>query len=254
MTLDDGTADRQTDAQAMRFGRVERLEQFVDAARIQADAGVLHEQLDAVARHRSPSEPGVFSAGPRCRSMASAAFNSRFRMTCCSCTRSPLMAGRDSANSVCRTELLRRSSADGNGNHLLRRIVEVDPLHGRRLLGKHRPQTLDHLRGAIGVPDRPPDRLGGSRDVGRVCRQHPRAGVGIGEDTGDRLAHLVRNGGGHRAQRGEPRHMRQLQSGLIERFVGPCAVDRDTRDFREPVNRDLALVSSDWPARADGWR
>src|SRR5882762_1079317 len=49
MILDDRTADRQTDAQAMRFCRVERFEELVDAARIQADAGVLNEQFDAVA-------------------------------------------------------------------------------------------------------------------------------------------------------------------------------------------------------------
>jgi hypothetical protein len=34
MTLDNRTTDRQTDAQAMRFGRVERFEQLSDAARI----------------------------------------------------------------------------------------------------------------------------------------------------------------------------------------------------------------------------
>lgn len=48
MTLDDGTADREPDNQTMGFGCVERLEQLVHAARIQADAGVTNQQLDAV--------------------------------------------------------------------------------------------------------------------------------------------------------------------------------------------------------------
>src|SRR3954464_15889157 len=49
VTFDDRTADREPDTQAMRLGRVERLEELVDAAGIQADAGVLNEQFDAFA-------------------------------------------------------------------------------------------------------------------------------------------------------------------------------------------------------------
>jgi hypothetical protein len=48
MTFDDRTADGQTDAKAMRFGCVERIEQLFDTMRIQADTAVLNEQFDAV--------------------------------------------------------------------------------------------------------------------------------------------------------------------------------------------------------------
>src|SRR5208283_5129756 len=48
VTLDDRTADGQTDAQPIRFGRVERLKQLFNAAWILADARVANQQLDAV--------------------------------------------------------------------------------------------------------------------------------------------------------------------------------------------------------------
>ena len=46
VTLDDRTADGKPYPQAIRFGRVERSKQLLDAAWIQADTRVSHQQFD----------------------------------------------------------------------------------------------------------------------------------------------------------------------------------------------------------------
>jgi hypothetical protein len=73
MTLDNRTADREPDAQAMRFSRVERFEQLRDLARIKADAGVPNPQFDAVAainlRLNSERSRPILNAGHRISSI-----------------------------------------------------------------------------------------------------------------------------------------------------------------------------------------
>jgi len=49
MTLDDRAAYRQANAQAMRFSRVKRFEQFLNTARIQANASVPNQQFHTIA-------------------------------------------------------------------------------------------------------------------------------------------------------------------------------------------------------------
>jgi hypothetical protein len=66
VALDNRPADRQTDAHAVRLGRVERFEQFLDGRRIDACSGVAYLQPDgAIALEFRPHQEGsgpVFDA------------------------------------------------------------------------------------------------------------------------------------------------------------------------------------------------
>lgn len=60
-------------------------------------------------------------------------------------------------------------------------------------------------------------RFGGS------AGQHPCAGVGVGKDSGQRLAHLVGNGGSHGVKGRHPSHVGQLTARLVQRFLSDFA-------------------------------
>jgi uncharacterized protein GlcG (DUF336 family) len=113
--------------------------------------------------------------------------------------------------------------AGRQGDHFARRVIEIDQFDGRRGLGEHRSQALDDIRGAVGVPDRPPRRFGGAVQIGRVGSQHPHAGAGVGQDSGQRLAHLVGDRGGHGIEGRDPGHMGELASRPREAFLSEAA-------------------------------
>ena len=65
--------------------------------------------------------------------------------------------------------------ANGDGDHIARSIVQVDPLGDRLPLGKHFAQALEHGGGAIGVADRPPGCLDRAGHIGI----HPQSQQGL---------------------------------------------------------------------------
>src|SRR5271163_4088381 len=83
MGFDDRPADRQSHTHPVRLGRVERIEDAVDVVLIDAASGVFDRHQDMV---------GIVNCGfhpqhPRATahpSIASAAFLTRFKITCCS--------------------------------------------------------------------------------------------------------------------------------------------------------------------------
>ena len=89
MCLDDRAADIQPDSHSIVLGCIESLEEFVRGFRCEADSGIFHAKA-----HRSPSSRSVLMSNSLGRSstepIASEALRTRFRMTCCSWTRSPV--------------------------------------------------------------------------------------------------------------------------------------------------------------------
>ena len=87
--LDDRAADRQADAHALGLGGVEGVEQLFDGC----GSMPVPESRTASLTLPSSSQPRPTSSvlgRSSTSAMASAAFSSRFRITCCSWTRSTL--------------------------------------------------------------------------------------------------------------------------------------------------------------------
>ena len=105
MRLNDGLADAKPHAGAVRLGGKKRIEDLFRLLRGKPYAGIgdgylkllVFRRCDLMANSRVPSTSFI----------ASMLFTIRFIMTCCNCTRSPMIRGRSAASSV-RTDMLYR--------------------------------------------------------------------------------------------------------------------------------------------------
>ena len=102
-------------------------------------------------------------------------------MTCCSWTRSPVTGGRSSASSARTITRLRCSSR--NESAITSRAASfrsTGSIVASFLLNSARNRD-DHIRRSVAVADRAPRRLARAVDVGRIGRQHPQTGAGVGD-------------------------------------------------------------------------
>jgi len=71
------------------------------------------------------------------------------------------------------------------------------------VVGDHGAQALGHVVGAVHAFEHAAQRLDRARDVGLLALEPAQPGRGVGHDRGERLADLVREGRGQRADRRE---------------------------------------------------
>jgi hypothetical protein len=130
---------------------------------------------------------------------------------------------------------------------------QVQRLERELLLREERAQTRNHLRGAVAVAKRPSCGLPRAVDVRRVEVEHPQARAGIGDDAGERLIDLVGDRGRQRAEGRDPRYVRELGAGLVQRFLGHLAGGHvlDRADEHWPI-RDPMSEAAQMPHDAAG--
>lgn len=112
-------------------------------------------------------------------------------MTCWSWTRSPLDRGKIVRELAAQGHPLVLERPRRQRDHLARGIVQVHPFGRSLLVGEERAQALDHLGGAVSVPDEPGGNLARALDLGQVRGQSSHAGVGVRDHAGERLVELV---------------------------------------------------------------
>ncbi len=141
-------------------------------------------------------------------------------MTCCSCTRLPITAGRLSANSVSRMTRCRWSSLRVKAR--TSRVASLRSTHSLApvLLAEERAQPRDDLGGPLAVADGPPRGFARAGDVGRIRGEHPQARARVGDDAGERLVDLVCDRRGQGSEGGDPGDVRQLGMESGERRFG----------------------------------
>ena len=108
--FDDGARDRQAHAQPVGLGRVEGLEDVVQVGLVDSRPRVPHGDADGGRAPPWPSGGRASAPSPADSRMASRPLRTRFRTTCCSCTRSPRTGGSCGASSR-RTDTLRRTAS-----------------------------------------------------------------------------------------------------------------------------------------------
>ena len=143
--------------------------------------------------------------------IASEALRTRFKMTCWSCTRSPvtrrgviLELGPEDDPAALQVSRQQR-------NHLPDGVIQIQDLGGDGLVAEERPQTRDNVGGPFAIADRPTSSLERATDVGRIGREQPYTGAGVGDDARQRLIDLVRNRGGQCSKTDDPGDLCELR-------------------------------------------
>ena len=190
MRLDDRTADRQSHAHAIRLGRVECVEESVQALRLQSRAPILHGDAHAVcsiclgadqqlprplvrSAHRFDGvedqvEHHLLKLDPISRNERQA-----FRQLC-------LQQSPGSAQFAAR-------QCDDFADHL----VDVQQVLARRGLSDERTHPADDVAGSSPGPDDPIESLSNLLRIGWLHIEPAQSGLRIGDHRGDRLIDLM---------------------------------------------------------------
>src|SRR5208283_68463 len=220
MRFDDRTADPKTHPHAFWFGGVKCFKEACHILRMKANPEVA-PPADNPGRPASSCKPDLIR-NTRFRSVteviASIAFTTRLRSTCCNCTRSAMTGGRSEFSSVNASTRCRRNSppASASTSSMASLALTRDLVGGALLI---------RLRMWFNTsPARLPSRIMrstaslGFAKIRWFVRQPVQAGIAAGNDRSERLVYFVGNGRSkfpHRRHAGDARQFRQR---LMERL------------------------------------
>ena len=147
---DDRARNRESQAEPLRLGGDERLEQPIDQGRRNAGPTVAYRQVHVPACRPRPSGTAADRSRPL-TIIASQALRRRFSSTCCSCTRSP--SNSEKSGSTTAVAVTRRaiSSAWADPARRVDQLARVHRLQSRLTALEQRAEAMDHLRGALVV-------------------------------------------------------------------------------------------------------
>jgi hypothetical protein len=177
MTLDDGSADREPDAQAVRFGRVIRLENPLNRGRVEAGTRVLNRN-DGVRRitHGSNGEiaRAVDRTAHRLYRVDDQIEHNLLQLDAVSPDQGERIGevGGDGHEIV-------DGFAVGQLDHLGDRLVEPAVIGARRCLSHHRANAAQDTGGSVAVSQNPVDGLPHTLDVRRRPTQDFQRRLGI---------------------------------------------------------------------------
>ena len=209
-------------------------------------AAVAHGDLDGSAFDARARSSASRRSPP---AMASHAFMTRLRSTCCSWMRSPSTGGRSGASSA--------ASAMSRFNRSLRvtrsDVADHVAQSSRRVLHfallQQRPQAPDHFAGALVVLDDVGQDLAHFVEVGRLTGHEALRGLGVAQDAHERLVDLVRERARELAQRRHARQMRELVALLLDLALEPTACG-DVERHPAQQRGAPACAASAWPRTA----
>ena len=230
MGLDDGAADRQADADAVRLGRVERLEHLLDALRIEPAAGIAHLNQDdvraVVPRHDRQEARAVADGAHGLDRIHDQVEEHLLQLDpVARHARQRPVELRPPRDAVAARLVLRQRE------HFQELLVDVQAVLAHHLALRQRADARDDVARALAVGRDVVERRPRFRDVGRIGGEPARARAGAGDHPPQGLADLVGDRGGQLAERRQPRHVRELRSGRLQRMVL----------VPQPLLRELAL-------------
>ena len=147
--------------------------------------------------------------------MASTAFTTRLRMTCCSWTALPFTSGRFSSSWVSTRTCAACRSTCTIASTVRDEVVEVYGGFRRlRVLAEQRVHTPDDVGGVLAGPDNFTERTAHLLDIRPFPREPALSGAGLQHHSGDRLSDLMRDGSGQLTRSRDAVHPGQLGDGL----------------------------------------
>ena len=139
-------------------------------------------------------------------------------MTCCSCTRSPMTRGRCGRQLGPDRDGVAGRLAAQEDDHLANDLVQINRLPLRSALPEEQARPADDVRRARSVLHDAHRGRARFREIRGLPREPVQAGVGVGDDRGDRLVHLVGQGRGQRAHGRHPIDVGEIGPRLAQRF------------------------------------
>src|SRR4051794_15323906 len=210
MGFDDRTADRQAEAQTVPLRRMEGIEEFAESLLRQARPGILHDN-----RHLARSLP---DGGDHQVAW----------------TVADAIHGLDRVDDQVQYNLLQLDPVAQHDQHSLHHLepdrdavfgglvagqfddfldgaIQLYRVPSSRCLPGERADALYDVTGSVAVPDDAVERLLRLLHVGCWGAEPTERGMGVGDSSGNRLAHLVRDRGGDLPHGGDPAGMRQCR-------------------------------------------
>src|SRR6266849_5239374 len=92
-----------------------------------------------------------------------------------------------------------------------------------------RANSGDYLARPIPVADDALGSFSSLLEIGRLTHQPAQAGAAVGDNGGKRLINFMRDGGGHLAQRSDPRDVSEFRLRFMQRLFSLLALNGDTR-------------------------
>src|SRR5216683_6004256 len=223
MRLDDRTADREPDADAVRFRRVEAVKDARYLLRLEAAPRILYGKDNS----RAALDRGPDGQLPRPVGVPDHGFERVGDQV-----RDDLLQldgighhqeGRGSEFGP-RDDTLLVDGAARQVEHVLYDVVDIQQKLVRFLLVEQRPDPGNHLPGAVAVGNDAPCRLARVVEHRRLLAEGAKARAAIRRNRGKRLIDLVRDRGGELGDRGEAQRASQLRLGIAQRLLGALAL------------------------------
>ena len=219
MSLDDGAADRQSHANPIRLGRIERLEQSIEVRWTNSWAGILHfdkhEVWIVLARGNRELTRSVSEAAHGLDGIDEQIHDHLLQLDPIRCNQSQVFR-----KPSLQPDAILLHFGLGQGNDLADCLIDIQAVSSRRHFLDERTDAVDDLAGATAVSDDATKRLPSFFQIRRLCAQPAQTGMRVSHCRRNRLIDFVRDRSRHLAQQHDPIEARKIGLGLLESRLG----------------------------------